>query len=183
MKQCDSPQHMVADYVFQAFTQDHNSEWISFLMKRTGGSHLSRAATIILSDISKGGFHIHGENQPFFFLRLGKNAYLFDECIVVQAPELPESVVQTLWGRDAGKTFGYERLEGIAISETERLSNDNLRCVLNAPFSRLPESSATKALYFWAKLLVKTALSVRISGLPGQRRLNDRVTALEKFMK
>lgn len=183
MKPCDSPQPMAADYVMDIFTQDHDPAWISFLMKRTGGTLLSQAATIVLSDISGGGFHINGENQPFFFLRIGGNAYLFDDCIVVQAPDLPESITQTMTGRDAGRVFGYEVLNGIPIRATERLSNNNLRCILNANFLSLAETSMRTAAYFWTKLFLKKALSIRISGQPGQRRLNDRLIALQKFMQ
>ena len=183
MKSCDSPQPMTADYVMDIFTQEHDPDWISFLMKRTGGTLLSQAATIVLSDISGGGFHINGENQPFFFLRISGNAYLFDDCIVVQAPDLPESITQTMIGRDAGQAFGYDALTGIPIRATERLSNNNLRCVLDANFSSLPEASMLTTAYFWVKLFWKNALSIGMRGSLGQKRLNKRLKALQRFMQ
>lgn len=183
MKRSDSPCPQVADYVFKIFTRENDPAWISFLMKQTGNSLLSQAAVIALSDISGGGLHINGINQPFFFLKIGSNAYLFDECIVLEAPDLPESIIQAFPGKDAGETFDCEILKGILIDATERLNNNNLRCVLDATFLSLPDISGIKATYFWAKLFLKAAFSVRINGSPGQNRLNDRLIALQKFMQ
>lgn len=168
---------LVASYLLENLPSRDRS-WAKFLMRRTAGSILSREAIIAISDMIGGGFHAKGENQPFHFIPLGRQAFLFDDCLLIDIPELPETLITTLPGQDAGKVFDFPTLKGTVITGTERIRNGKLRCLLRSKPVSLDTETPLREIGMWIRLACRLPRRRR-----GQKRVDKRLDALTRFMR